>query len=125
MDLAATSLQSIANGTLGVVAYTFTPNANLANGYQVQLQLGGALNGSSGYVDISQADIRVTAGLSTGLNNSPPTPELRPISAEMPFCQRYLSKSYSQSVAPGASITAGEGGVWLVVILPSQPLEGL
>ena len=102
-DLAATSLQTIANGALGVVAYTFTPSANLYLGYQVQLQLGGALNGSSGYIDISQADIRITAGLSTGLNNSPPTPVLRPIQTELAWSQRYFYTSYPNGTAPGTA----------------------
>jgi hypothetical protein len=89
-DLAATNLQTIANGALGVVSYTFTPNANMANGYQVQLLLGGGLNHATGYVDIGQADFRVTPGLSTGQSNAPPPPELRPYHEEFVFCQRYL-----------------------------------
>ena len=90
-DLAATNLQTIANGATGLLAYTFTPSStNFANGYQIQLQFGGALNASSGYVDVTLADIRVTPGVSVGLNSAPPLPELRDVSYEINHCQRYF-----------------------------------
>jgi Major tropism determinant N-terminal domain len=89
VDLAATNQQAIANGTSGTVAYSFTPSASLGNGYQVQLQFGGALNAASGYVDISLADIRATASVATGLNSNPPPPETRPVAIETKFDQRY------------------------------------
>ena len=107
-DLAATSMQTITNATAGIVAYTFTPgSASLANGYQVQLQFVGGLNAGSGYVDIGFADIRVTAGGSTGTNASPPPPEVRNIPTELTFCQRYWATSYGNGVAPGAATRAG------------------
>jgi hypothetical protein len=93
-DLAATNLQACTNATVCTEAYTFTPSisaVHLGQGYRVQLLLGGALNGASGYVDISDADIRVTTGIATGLNASPPVPEIRPIGLEMPFDTRYLN----------------------------------
>ena len=37
------------------------------------------------------ADIRVTPGVSTGVNTNPPPPELRPVAAELVFCQRYYN----------------------------------
>ena len=89
-DLAATSLQSIAAGTAAVVAYTFTPNVYLVFGYQISLNFGSALNASSGFVQIGRADVRATPGLSTGLNSSPPTPELAPLDAAVRQCQRYF-----------------------------------
>lgn len=89
-DLATTNLQTIPNGSVGTVAYTFVPSANCALGYAVSLLLGAALNGSSGYVDIGAADIRATPGAATGLCANPPSPELRPASVELELCQRYL-----------------------------------
>jgi hypothetical protein len=105
-DLGATNLQTIANGSLGVVAYTFVPAA-VANGYQIQLQFGGALNAASGYVDIGQADIRVTPAVATGLNNNPSPPELRPIHQEIVFAQRYWNQSYPYGVAAGTTSEPG------------------
>lgn len=90
-DLAATSLTTIANGTLGVINYVFSPSTSLTNGYQVQLQFGGGLNASSGYVDIGQADLRVAMPwMATGIQNYVPPPELRPLDRELLFCQRYF-----------------------------------
>jgi hypothetical protein len=100
-------LQSIANGTLGTVAYTFTPNGGEVKGCQVQLLFGGALNAASGYVDISLADIRVTPGVSTGLNSNPPPPEQRPISMELQSCMEYFETSYDLGTAPGSATNAG------------------
>jgi Collagen triple helix repeat (20 copies) len=88
-DIAATNLQAIANNTLGVVAYTFSPNQNCANGYEITLSFGGALNGASGYVDIGQADVRPAPGVAIGLTATPQPPELRPIGTETMFCMRY------------------------------------
>jgi hypothetical protein len=99
-DLAATNLQSIANNSAGTVAYTFTPNNNCALGYQIVLAFGGALNASSGYVDISFADARSTPGLSTGLNANPPPVEYRSIEDERSYVERYFETNYP-NVAPG------------------------
>jgi hypothetical protein len=52
------------------------------------------------------ADIRVTPGVSIGINASPPPPELRPIFAELPFNKRYFQTSYNAGTAPGSSDTA-------------------
>lgn len=88
-DLAAVNLQACPNASLTTVSYTFTPNVGIANGYQVSLLLGSALNSSAGTVDITMADIRATPGVVTGLNGNPPIPEMRPIHTETLFCQRY------------------------------------
>ncbi|MFZ1109868.1 MAG: hypothetical protein WAN43_16155 [Rhodomicrobium sp.] len=106
-DLAATSLQSIAAGTAAVVAYTFTPNVYLVFGYQISLNFGSALNASSGFVQIGRADVRATPGLSTGLNSSPPTPELAPTDAAVRQCQRYFETSYDLATAPGTATVVG------------------
>jgi hypothetical protein len=90
-DLAATNLQACPNGSNTLVAYTFTPgSSNMQHGYQIKLLLGGALNHATGSVSIALADVRVTPNAAAGLNGSPPPIELRPISEEMLFCERYL-----------------------------------
>ena len=75
------------NASIATVAYTFQP-ANLATGYQINIQFGAL---TSGYIDISLADIRATPGLPTGLNNNPPVPETRSVAQEMSTCERYLT----------------------------------
>ena len=107
-DLVATNLQSIANGASGLVAYTFTPSVNAIRGYQIQVLFGGGLNAASGYVDITLADVRVTLGVATGLNSNPPSPEQRPVAAELPANTRYFQTSYGNGVAPGTVTTNGQ-----------------
>lgn len=89
-DLSATNMQTINNTSEGVIAYTYTPSSanNVANGLQVQIQFGGALNGISGNIDVGQCDIRPTPGLSTGVNASPATPEIPFAGEELAAVQR-------------------------------------
>ena len=108
-DLAATNLQTIAASSTGLVSYTFTPSNSAYLGYEISLNFGGALNGASGYVQVGRADVRVTPGQPTGLNSSPPPPELRPLSAELRDCQRFYDTSYDLGTAPGSS-TVSSGG---------------
>jgi hypothetical protein len=110
-DLAATNLQTIANGAFGVLAYSFVPSANLKNGYQIQLLLGGALNASSGYVDIGRADVRATPTLGPGLVGAAPLPELRPVATELAVCQRYFCKTFPQGVAPAQNCGTVAGAI--------------
>jgi hypothetical protein len=120
-DLAATNLQTIAAGASGVVAYTFTPSLYVLYGYQIALNFGGALNASSGAVYISRADVRATPGLATGLNNSPPPPEMRPIGAELALCQRYFVAVANEFI--GNTLTSGAiGGVaYFPVVMRATP----
>ena len=103
-DLAASSMQSIASAGTGQVARVFVPNTALTNGYQTTLDFGAALNASSGYVDISMLDLRVSPGIASGPVSSPPPAELRPVMMELPFCQRYLQTAgagmFGQSIGP-------------------------
>jgi hypothetical protein len=89
-DIALTNLQAIPNNTLGVVAYTFSPNGACNQGYEITLSFGGALNGASGHVQIGRADVRPSPGIAVGLNAAPEPPELRAAATEMVECQRYF-----------------------------------
>lgn len=88
-DLAASSMQSIASAGTGQVARVFVPNTALTNGYQTTLDFGAALNASSGYVDISMLDLRVSPGISAGLLAAPPAADIPPTELQLPFNQRY------------------------------------
>jgi hypothetical protein len=88
-DLPNTSLLAINSGSVATLAYTFTPSALLANGYQFTLALG--LNAATGFVVIGSADVRSAPNIPTGFNFSPQIPELRPPGVELVNCQRYLN----------------------------------
>jgi hypothetical protein len=88
-DLSNTTLSAINSGTVMTVAYTFTPNALLANGYQISLALG--LNSATGFVVVGSADVRSAPNIPTGFNFSPQIPELRQPGLELVNCQRYLN----------------------------------
>jgi hypothetical protein len=88
-DLSSTSLTSCSSGTWCTEAYTLSVSANASKGYQVTLDCNTALSGSQ-HCWTTANDIRVTPGVSTGVNSNPPPPELRPVAAELEFCHRYL-----------------------------------
>jgi hypothetical protein len=112
-DVNAVSLQSCPNAAWTIVAYTFACSASAYNGLEVDFDFGNNFSTNAKYVMLAAADIRVTSGVSTGLNNNPPPPELRPIGAEMALNQRYFRTSYPQGTAPGAVTTAGQRQVFL------------
>ncbi len=101
------SFQTIPTNNSVIVSYTFAMPSNASNGIDVAIQFGSGLNAASGNVFIGRADIRATPGVATGLNSTPPVPEVRPIAAELAFCQRYYETSYGNGIAPGTATHAG------------------
>ncbi len=89
-DVSAVSLQSTPNSQWTQVAYTFSANAASSNGLEISFDFGNNFSGSGQSIQITELDIRSTPGVATGVNNTPPAPELRPIGSEMPFNLRYL-----------------------------------
>lgn len=88
-DLAATSLTSCATATWCTESYTLSASSSASQGYNVTFDCNTALS-SSQHCWITAADVRVTPGVSTGVNTVPPPPELRIIQAERESCERYL-----------------------------------
>lgn len=107
--VSAVPLQTLANNTSGVLSYTFACPSGANDGLEVILDFGASLNSSGNHVYVSQADIRVTPGVSTGLNSSPPAPEIRPITSELPACQRYLP-AYNAPSGSTLPVTDGMAG---------------
>jgi len=106
-DVSAVSLQSCASGAWTQVAYTFTAHVSSGNGVEVTLDFGSALNIASKQAITTNWDLRITPGVSTGLNAVPPLPELRSVMTEMQINQRYFQTSYD-NIAPGtAAVPAG------------------
>ena len=97
-DVNAVNLQACPNGAWTQIAYTFAANAASYNGLEILFDFGNNFSASTKDIQIAEFDIRVTPGASTGLNSSPPPPELRPIAIELPFCLRYL-----QYISPGSA----------------------
>ena len=112
-DVNAVSLQTVPNNSGGIVAYTFNASSSY-NGMEVTLDFGSALNSNAKAIFISGADIRTTPNVTTGQNNSPPSPEFRPIEPELAFCQRYFNSTFGNGVTPAQN--AGLSGA-----LQAQP----
>jgi hypothetical protein len=110
VDVNAVDLQPCANAVWAVVAYTFTPNAGAANGYEVTIDFGNNFSSTSKSVQITAAEMRITPGASPGLNSSPPIPELPFVEAELRRNARYYQTSYANGTAPGSSTHAGMVG---------------
>lgn len=106
-DVSAGTMTTIGNMFEGYIAYTFTAANATYLGLEVTLDIGAKLNSNANTFYVTAADIRATPGISSGINLSPPTPELRPIGIEYPFCQEYFQTTYGNNVAPGTITTSG------------------
>ena len=105
VDLSSTSLSASTSGTWITESYTLTVSANATKGYEIDLDCNTALSAAQS-CQITAADIRVTTGISTGVNTSPPAPELRAIQAELAFCQRYFVTNFGNNVTPANNSVA-------------------
>ena len=106
-DVSAVSLQACANGAWTQVAYTFAASSSSGNGLEITFDFGNNFSTTGKSVQITELDIRPTPGVATGLNSSPPVPEMRPIQVELALCQRYFEASYDIGTAPGTVTTNG------------------
>jgi hypothetical protein len=88
-DVSAAALQACTSSAWTLVSYTFSASAASYSGLEIGFDFGNNFS-SSGKVQITECDIRVTPGAAVGLNANPPPPELRPIQQELAFCQRYF-----------------------------------
>jgi hypothetical protein len=106
-DLTATNLQPCASGVWTTVAYTFNVAAGADKGYEIKVDFGNNFSVNTKYVQLTAADLRATPGISTGLNASPPLPELPSVQAELARSSRYYQTSYINGTAPGTATSAG------------------
>jgi hypothetical protein len=120
-DLVATSVTSCATATWCTEAYTFTVSANATQGYAITLDCNTPLTAAQACA-ITAADVRVTTGVATGVNSSPPPAELRPIWTELAACQRYFETSYGNGIAPG-TVTGFTGSTTIITVLATTPLS--
>ena len=123
-DLSAVSFQACASGSTCLEALTETASASLANGYEIDIDFGNNWANASYYLVMSEADLRLTPGLATGLNSAPPPPEMRPIFAELLFNQRYFYDAANGGTSPVWNYYSYAGGAatlgaWAVTTLPT------
>lgn len=88
IDINAVALQPCVTGILTQLSYTFTTVLGTANGLEIGFDFGNHFTSGANHVDITELDVRVTPGVVTGLS-TPTIPELRPVYAELVYCQRY------------------------------------
>ncbi len=55
-------------------------------------------------------DARATVGIATGINATPPAPEVIDPSRDLAWCARFYQTSYDNAIAPGASSHLGMAG---------------
>lgn len=91
-DVNAVSFQPIPIGEIGIIARTFQPNPGMYNGAEIIFDFGAALNLNTKSISFSATDIRSTSGIAIGINNSPPSIEMRPNALELVLCQRYFEQ---------------------------------
>lgn len=112
-DVSAVSLQACANSAWTLLSYTFSATALSYNGLEIGFDFGNNFGANTRSISLTELDIRVTPGVAVGLNGNPPPPELRPIGAELAFCQRYFQMSFPQGTTPGS-----DTGVAAAVFFP-------
>jgi len=105
--LAATNMQAVPNATTTLISYTFPlASGDALNGLEIIVDFGATLNGAGRHIYMSLADARNTPGVATGINNSPPLPEIRPLSIERAINERYLETSFIEGTAPAQNAGA-------------------
>jgi hypothetical protein len=114
-DVVGAVLQSCPNGQWTRVAYSFVASTGTVNGLIATLDFGNNFSANTKTISVAEADIRVTPGLTAGLNGNPPAPELRPIFTELAFCQRYLPAwlGLNGCFAVGQAVSTGAVGAAL------------
>ena len=120
-DVNAVALQGLTPNQWRIQSYTFTAPSAAGNGLEISWDLGAL---TSNAVALGQADIRATPGVATGLNSSPPLPELRPIGVELVLCQRHLyvvtAQGMTNAVMGEVGIALGTTQIIAAARLPSM-----
>jgi hypothetical protein len=107
--LASTSLSSCATATWCTEAYTLSVSASATNGYRIELDCNTALTNAQ-HCWVTAVDVRVTPGVTTGVNSSPGPLEFRPFPIELVYNQRYYQTSYETVNAGGSAGAWSAGG---------------
>lgn len=102
----AVSLQAVPTATYTTLSYTFATNVGFQKGMEVILDANVALNTTGKHFYLAAADVRITPGVATGLNATPPPIEIPDIGKEIVRNMRYYQKSFPQGAAPAQAAGA-------------------
>jgi hypothetical protein len=94
------TIPSFAQNTATFVSYTFTTNANVANGLGILINTNTAT--------VSGEWVQIT-GVQLEKGSTATSFDYRPYGTELQLCQRYYEKSYSMASIAGASTNTGKG----------------
>jgi len=106
-DVNAATLQTMTSGAQTTWSYTFAASASSSYGLEVIIDFGSIFNSSSNYITFFAPDLRVTPGVTTGINNSPPTPEIRDAVSDIAWSKLYYRTTYANGVAAGTATQNG------------------
>lgn len=106
-DLSATNLQACPNSSTCTEAYTLTTSGSANTGYEFIVDFGNNFGSSGDTFELLGFDARVTPGVATGTNSSPPTPEIRDPKEDISWNQRFYDTSYNNGTSPGTSTHTG------------------
>lgn len=107
-DVNAASLQTISNGTSGILAYSWPANASSSNGLSVDIDFGNNFSSNAKSITVGGGfDCHVTPGVSTGTVANPPSAEIRTASDDNAWNKRFFRASYENGTTPGAATHNG------------------
>jgi hypothetical protein len=106
-DLSATNLTACTNGSTCLEAYTLTASASAINGYEFVVDFGAMASNADSITIGAGFDARATPSISTGINATPPSPEVRSPAEDITWSQRFYLGSYNNQVAPGTATHVG------------------
>lgn len=108
VDVSAVSLQAIANGATGTLAYSWTANASSFNGLSINIDFGNNFSSNAKSIQIGGGfDLRVTPGATTGLISGPEEPEIPTAATDTAWNQRFYETTYNNGVAPATATRVG------------------
>jgi hypothetical protein len=101
-------MQACGNGNTCTEAYTLAVSANSYQGYEENIDFGNFFAaGGNTMTLLGGFDFRATPTVTTGLNASPPTPEIRNAESDTAWNERFYEATYNNGVLPGTITTVG------------------
>lgn len=120
-DVNAVSLQSLVSTASGILSYSFASSVSSYLGLEITLDFGAALNSNAKSIYMGYPDIRVTPGVTTGLNANPPLAEIRNAASEALQNARYLPAfgALTGPIGSGAATSSSAAGFFIPFRAPT------
>jgi hypothetical protein len=109
-DLTATNLQACNSAAICTPAYTLAVSNSATTGYEFVVDLGNNFSTNGKTAKIIYFDARVSPGVATGLNATPPPFEMRDPASDTSWNERFYQTTYDNGVAPGTATHVGMVG---------------